>query len=202
MSSERTDELDFSMQEYWDKKYAEKDTLFEWLEDYNDMKDYIQSHISRDSKILVPGCGNSAISADMYNDGYKSLINIDFSPVVIEQMSRRYAELDEMTWLVMDIKKMSFEDGSFDVVFDKGTLDALTCGEAAEEAMFTACCEYTRVLKPGGIAYIVSFGQADARLEYFDPKHDHPWIFDGFDLLPKEFAPHSYYHVYKLRKPQ
>ena len=194
-------ELDFSQQEYWDQKYAEKDTIFEWLENYSELRDYIHEHLPKDARILVPGCGNSAISADMYNDGYHNLVNIDFSPVVIDQMQRRYQDLTEMSWLVMDIKKMSFADGEFDFVLDKGTLDALTCGEDTEAAMFTACCEYVRVLKPGGVAFIISFGQAADRLDYFDPKQEHPWAFEGFDLLSREFAPHSHYHVFKLKKP-
>ena len=163
--------------------------------------DYIHEHLPKDARILVPGCGNSAISADMYNDGYHNLVNIDFSPVVIEQMQRRYQDLSDMSWLVMDIKHMSFADGEFDFVLDKGTLDALTCGEDTEAAMFTACCEYVRVLKPGGVAFIISFGQAADRLDYFDPKQEHPWAFEGFDLLSREFAPHSHYHVFKLKKP-
>ena len=138
----------------------------------------------------------------MFNDGYKKISNCDFSPVVIEQMSKRYADLEGMTWDVMNIKDLKYEDDSFDVVFDKGTLDALTCGEGADEAMYKSCCEYVRVLKKGCTAYIVSFGQPPDRLEYFNPEGDHPWIFDGYDVLPKERAPHCYYHVYKLRKPE
>ncbi|KAH0793582.1 S-adenosyl-L-methionine-dependent methyltransferase [Histomonas meleagridis] len=193
---------DYSSQEYWDSKYAEKDTIFEWLEDYKELSPYINKHFSHDAHILIPGCGNSAISADMYRDGFIHIDNIDFSPVCIEQMKRRFSDLDQMTWKVMDIKNMGFPDNTFDIVFDKGTLDALTCGDDAETQLFTACQEYMRVLKPGCMAYIVSFGQAQDRLEYFNPSKDHPWIFEGFDLLDREIAPHSYYHVYKLRKPQ
>lgn len=34
-----------------------------------------------------------------------------------------------MQWLVMDIKDLKFESGSFDVVLEKATLDALLVGE-------------------------------------------------------------------------
>jgi hypothetical protein len=33
----------------------------------------------------------------------------------------------------MDVKKMSFEDNSFDIVFDKGTLDCVFCLESAPQ---------------------------------------------------------------------
>jgi hypothetical protein len=34
-----------------------------------------------------------------------------------------------MTFTVMDVTKMTFKPNEFDLVFDKGTLDCLACGE-------------------------------------------------------------------------
>jgi ubiquinone/menaquinone biosynthesis C-methylase UbiE len=189
--------LDFSTKEYWEKKYAEKDTTFEWLENYEELRDYIREHISRESQILIPGCGNSTLGVEMHKDGYDNIEQFDFSDVVVEQMSRRYPEL---IWKVMDMKNMTYEDGTFDVVLDKGALDAFTCGGDVDANIRRACEEYTRVLKPGCMAYIVSFGQSPERLEYFNPADPVPWIYEGFDLLPREIAPHCYFHVYKLRR--
>jgi EEF1A lysine methyltransferase 4 len=73
---------------------------------------------------------------DMYNAGYKNIVNIDISAVVVRQMMRRYAEYD-MDWRQMDICNMAeFRSGSFDVVIDKGTLDAiLVCSMTYSIAM-------------------------------------------------------------------
>ena len=35
------------------------------------------------------GCGNSMLSEDMYNDGYRNIVNIDFSSIVINNMKRK-----------------------------------------------------------------------------------------------------------------
>jgi ubiquinone/menaquinone biosynthesis C-methylase UbiE len=191
---------DFSTQVYWDEAYAKKDGLFDWLEDYNELKTYIAGHLSRDHRILVPGCGNSAMSGQMYDDGYQNISNVDFSPVVIANMSARHIT-QQMTWEVMDIKAMTFSDDTFDSILDKGTIDALTCGGDVDENIHRACSEYTRVLKPGGIAFIISFGQPADREEYFNPAREHAWIYDGFDILPREVAPHTHFHVFRLRKP-
>jgi ubiquinone/menaquinone biosynthesis C-methylase UbiE len=190
---------DFSTQDYWDEKYSERDTLYDWLEDYTELRSYITSHLNPNSHVLVPGCGNSGMSAAMHSDGFTHLMNIDFSPIVIDQMSRRYPELQ---WRVMDIKCLEFESDSFDAILDKGTIDALTCGGDVESNVFQALSEYTRVLKPGGLALVISFGQAVDRVGYFDPEKEHPWVYEGFDLLPREIAPHSHFHVYKIRKPE
>ena len=66
----------------------------------------------------------------MYEDGFHSILNVDYSDIVIAEMRRRHASLAGMTWAVMDIKDMSeLPSESFDVVLEKGTLDALLVEE-------------------------------------------------------------------------
>ena len=82
-------------------------------------------------KILMLGCGNADLSANMYDNGYKNITNVDFSKVVIEQMiNKNGVERPEMTWQVLDITDMSvFETDTFDIVIDKSTIDSLFCTE-------------------------------------------------------------------------
>ena len=64
----------------------------------------------------------------MYLDGFTQITNIDYSPVVIENMRNKTAKTD-MKWLVMDITNMEFESEKFDVIIEKATLDALLVNE-------------------------------------------------------------------------
>ena len=93
--------------------------------------------------------GNSEYSSDLYDAGYHSITNIDFSEMVIQNMAIRNALREEMRWLVMDMTAMSFPDASFDVVFDKGGLDALMSVDSADvrakaDAMFADIARVTR----------------------------------------------------------
>lgn len=45
--------------------------LLKWLASYADMAAYLHNTIPRDAKVLIVGCGNSSLSADMYDDGYR-----------------------------------------------------------------------------------------------------------------------------------
>ena len=81
--------------------------------------------------ILILGCGNADFSADLYDEGYQNITNVDISSVVISQMMEKHKEeRPKMHWLVMDITDMEeFETDSFDLAVDKSTIDALLCGD-------------------------------------------------------------------------
>ena len=118
----------YKLQDYWDERYT-KEESFEWCKSYDDFKGLMRKHVRNSDRILMLGCGNSALSEQMYQDGYRNIVNIDFSPVVIENMKRKCQHLVEMDWLVMDIANMTFPSNSFDVVIEKATLDALMVEE-------------------------------------------------------------------------
>lgn len=42
-----------------------------WLASYADIAEYLHEAVPRDARVLVVGCGNSGLSADMYDDGYR-----------------------------------------------------------------------------------------------------------------------------------
>lgn len=60
---------------------------FDWLESYMTLKSLlVQFMNNKDIRILVLGCGNAEFSEDIYDDGYKNIVNVDISSVVIRQM--------------------------------------------------------------------------------------------------------------------
>ena len=60
----------------------------------------------------------------------------------------------------MDARYMDeFENGTFDAVIDKGTIDSLLCGEAATWNVNKTVSEVHRVLKENtGVYLVVSYG--------------------------------------------
>jgi len=56
----------------------------------------------------------------MAKDGYKDIVNIDISSVVIEQMREKHKEIPQLTYMQMDVRDMAFfGNESFDCVLDK-----------------------------------------------------------------------------------
>lgn len=117
---------EFRDKEYWDKFFKQRGTkAFEWYGEYENLCDVLHKYVKLTDQVLMIGCGNSKLSENMYDVGIKHIMNIDLSNVVIQQMSAKNKHRKEMQFVKMDMLYMDFEDSKFDVVIDKGTLDAL-----------------------------------------------------------------------------
>ncbi|KAK8937666.1 hypothetical protein KSP40_PGU000553 [Platanthera guangdongensis] len=157
---------DFTSKENWDKFFSLRGAgdSFEWYAEWPFLRDPLLSQLSsvpsaaaassdaaRGIRLLVPGCGNSRVSEHLYDAGFQQITNIDFSKIVVSDMLRRNVRSrPEMRWRVMDMTDMQLADESFDVVFDKGGLDALMEPEVGSELGSKYLKEVKRVLKSGG----------------------------------------------------
>ncbi|XP_051866976.1 eEF1A lysine and N-terminal methyltransferase [Pristis pectinata] len=154
---------EFSSAEYWETFFKKRGgSAFEWYGTYVDHCAVLHKYIKPKDKVLVVGCGNSELSEQMYDVGYQSITNIDISEVVINQMKERNAvRRPAMTFTKMDMMQMEFSDSQFQVVLDKGTLDAIMTDESdgtlrSVERMFA---EIGRVLQVGGRFLCISLAQ-------------------------------------------
>jgi len=101
-----------------------------------------QAKIRENLKILNLGCGNSIICEDMYDDGYRTIYNMDISAICIEQMRERNEKTrPSMMWDVMDVRDLKYPDCKFDLIIDKSTIDALLCGDNAYLNVCKMMCE-------------------------------------------------------------
>jgi hypothetical protein len=92
---------EYSKKEYWDERFTTEEE-YEWLVSYRDVANQLRPYLSSpQTRILVVGCGNSSFSADLYDDGFPHVINIDYSETVISTMRERHSILrPSMEWLV------------------------------------------------------------------------------------------------------
>ncbi|KAJ1884899.1 hypothetical protein GGI01_002831 [Coemansia sp. RSA 376] len=172
------DNTAYGTKEYWQQRYMQEEAAtFDWFKTYRDLEPLLSKHIgSKDVRILMLGCGNSTLSSDMYDDGYQSIINVDYSDVVIEQMRQRTQHQSGMTWEVMDVRALDLGDGSVDVAIDKGTLDALMCDKGDVWEPSAEMCEnvgrevneVNRVLTAGGKFIWITFGQPHFRRRHLE----------------------------------
>ena len=190
---------------YWEERYKNSEyPTFDWLENYPTLKEIITSlNISKESgKILNLGCGNSEFSENMYDDGYHNIKNIDISHNVINLMKERSKNRPEMTYEVMDVRDLKYENNYFDLAIDKSTIDALLCGDDAFINVAKMIKEVQRVLKVGGYYMIISYGTPDNRVLHLNRK------FEKFKIeilkIEKDFVEEegydNYHYIYLCQK--
>ena len=190
--TEPEDNREYKNVEYWDKRYTSEES-YDWFFTWPELREKLSPHITHQDRILHLGCGNSTVSADMFDDGYTNLVNVDFSEVVIHNMAEKRPD---MSWIRMDIRDMPLEGGSFDVVLDKGTLDALEVDSSEESVkdLERTLHEVYRVLRPGGKYIQISFCHPIRR----------PYLIaDPLDwtLERETIEGHFHYHMCVLTKP-
>lgn len=141
--------------EFWDTRFKETESSYDWYVTYEELEELFDEFCppSPTLNLLMVGCGTSELPAQLHGAGFRRITNIDISPAVIVKMEARSQGLG-LVWRAMDATQMTFDDCCFDVAIDKGTLDAMMCGDVAVASAMVA--EVWRTLVPGGIFILVS----------------------------------------------
>uniref|UniRef100_A0A8C8VGF4 EEF1A lysine methyltransferase 4 n=1 Tax=Pelusios castaneus TaxID=367368 RepID=A0A8C8VGF4_9SAUR len=190
---------------FWDARYREAGAApAEWFGGFPCFREQLEAELRPGDRILVLGCGNSALSHDLFQLGYTDITNIDYSPVCIASMRAHYSQCRGMQWLVMDARDLAFADSSFDVVLEKGTLDSMLVGETDPWNMSpetTALLdqvlkEVSRVLRPGGRFISITFAQPHFRKRHYaQPAY-------GWSLCHTTYGTGFHYFLYVMCKGQ
>ena len=105
------------MQQYWDTRF-EGEEQFEWLQVWEaygpSLLEVLKRAITkeREPRVLVIGCGNSDLGAQLYKEGWTDITNVDFSAGVISKMQVKYQTLcPSMQWHVGDCRSLEYPQG-------------------------------------------------------------------------------------------
>ena len=203
---------DYSSQSYWDNRYLnEHHEIFEWYQTFESLKEKIFDYFHPEDKILNIGCGTSKLAEDLFEEGIKDVINVDYSEQAIKIMEERYQNEESANLIVhkkMDARDMKeFKNETFDIVFDKALLDSMLCGENALPEVDKMINEVYRVLKDGGTYIIISNSAEDYRKNLFDKKK---WEYKVMEIEKrikvvvldeeKDKDPKNYHYIYVLKK--
>jgi ubiquinone/menaquinone biosynthesis C-methylase UbiE len=155
---------------YWNNaaEYKEFTTPFQM--------EIFKRYVNINARILDFGCGYGRTLNELYNNGYKNCIGVDFSEKMIEKGRKTYPHLSFET---MKKGKMRYFENTFDAVI---LLAVLTCiikdGEQIE-----LLNKIKRILKPDGIIYINDFLLNDderniKRYKEYEQKYKNYGIFE------------------------
>ena len=165
----------FKEQDYWEERFADEEK-YDWLLSFEQLQIHLIPLLDVTEQILIVGCGNSGLSAGLYDAGFKNIVNIDFSETVVDKMKIAHSEQRPlMQWITMDMTDMNFDPMSFDVVIDKASMDALMVDEgdvwnpheSTIDITDKMCIGISKILKLHSGKFIqLSFAQPHFRTKY------------------------------------
>jgi len=150
-----------------------KEGSFDWIASFDQLKPYLDDalhtvctrrEISKkpgDLRVLVLGCGTSTLSNCLFQHyDFLTVVSIDNDKGCIEHMRKQYTGNDRLLWFTYDIIEDIFkpqgnlldESQSFDLVIDKGTLDAILVEGSAIHMYY----EVNRFLRIDGVYFMCS----------------------------------------------
>uniref|UniRef100_A0A6J0VF19 EEF1A lysine methyltransferase 4 n=1 Tax=Pogona vitticeps TaxID=103695 RepID=A0A6J0VF19_9SAUR len=188
---------------FWESRYrVEGAEPAEWFGGLECFREQLEAELKPGDRILVLGCGNSALSYDLFRLGYTDITNIDYSEACIVSMRDHYAHCPGLQWAVMDARALTFVDGTFDVVLEKGTLDSMMVEEGdpwnvsheARMLLDQVLTEVSRVLRPGGRFISITFAQPHFRKRHYaQPTY-------GWSVQYKTYGSGFHYFLYIMLK--
>lgn len=138
---------------------------FEWILSYDQLAPVIASVRAalpdkEEASVCVIGCGTSTVAVDVKGQGFVSVVALDNDRGVIEHMQRQSRENDNaIEYLLCDLTEdlSSTADSllrrpQFDMVFDKGTLDAIL----VEGTISNLLLNVHNILKQNGTYFLCS----------------------------------------------
>lgn len=166
---------DYGSAFYWESRYQKDNGLFDWYFDWDEFFGKNIKTLEISAPVLVVGCGNSDLSANLEKSNIFPVVSTDISKTCCQKMKARTGGC----YLPMDVCDMQFRDNIFQCVIDKGTLDALLCQSHYEISVTKMICEIARVLAPNGIFIEVTFGKTAEKLSVLDSPDLLPWSLEN-----------------------
>mmetsp|Transcript_3463 Transcript_3463/g.6824 ORF Transcript_3463/g.6824 Transcript_3463/m.6824 type:complete len:280 (-) Transcript_3463:110-949(-) len=109
------------------------------------------------AKALVLGNCRVELAEILVQMGYVHVVSTDIVSEAMVELAAKHAADKSLSFLAMDVCNLSpLQDGEFDLVVDKGVLDAIMCGDDSFSKVSQAAKEIHRVTKLGGTFVSVS----------------------------------------------
>ena len=135
---------------------------FEWITEFDDIHSFLEpcftglGHIPKSElRVLVAGCGTSLLSIQLADAGFGKIVSVDNDCECISHMKSLHHNDQRLQWFTYDMvdpastpfvdELMSNDLGLFDMIVDKGTLDAILVEGlfcvATYESCFAPCID-------------------------------------------------------------
>ncbi len=76
--------------EYWSKRYAENDAIWDMGKVSPPLKEYIDQLTDKNIAVLIPGCGNAYEAEYLIMQGFTNVTLIDISELLVNELKKKF----------------------------------------------------------------------------------------------------------------
>ncbi|WP_313373945.1 methyltransferase domain-containing protein [Chishuiella sp.] len=109
-------------EKFWNDKYENNDIKWDLKSPSQPLKEYIDQLQNKDLKILIPGCGNAYEAEYLLEKGFKNIVLVDISEVVVQQLKQKFRNNNHITILHQDFFTLK---NQFDLILEQTFFCAL-----------------------------------------------------------------------------
>jgi len=197
---------DYGSPDFWREVYTgsskwKKCIPPEWLFSYEQFKNQRWHRYLRGGSILDVGCGPSTFMSDAYDDGFHDITCADVEHNVVEMMRQKNALVRPgIKYMQSDACNMlGIDDRSYDIIVDKGTMDALIC--AGKRTVSRCSAEIHRVLKDAGLYLCISLNAPEQMQSAIANTGSHRlWRIEVLTWKPRPRDENQHLWMYVCRK--
>jgi methyl halide transferase len=109
-------------QAYWDNRYQQQETGWDLKQVSPPLKAYIDQLKNKNSRILIPGCGNAHEAVYLQEQGFTNITLIDIAPTIVADLKQKFEQKTAIKVIHGDF----FEhQGSYDLILEQTFFCAL-----------------------------------------------------------------------------
>lgn len=109
-------------QEYWDTQYKAKSTGWDLGEVSPPIKAYVDTLGNKNTRILIPGCGNTYEAEYLLQQGFTDLTVIDIAPTLVQNLKQKFANDSNIKIVLGDFFA---HQGKYDLIIEQTFFCAL-----------------------------------------------------------------------------
>ncbi|KAK7431350.1 hypothetical protein QQZ08_002121 [Neonectria magnoliae] len=160
---------EFDKKSYWHHRFASEKS-FEWLlpsADFIRLVDPVLRNLRPDARILHIGCGTSDLQNHFRARGFRNVLNVDYEPLAVargrELETQQFGDV-QMRYAVHDLTQLDIGDTEqFDLVIDKSTVDAVSCG--GKDPLRRMTVGIRNCMAPGALWLCLSYSDTRFQLD-------------------------------------
>lgn len=85
---------------YWSNRYQNQQTGWDIGTASEPIKEYIQQYNNKNTRILIPGCGNAYEAKFLIDEGFQNITLIDISKVLVEELQGQLAAYSQQVQII------------------------------------------------------------------------------------------------------